>query len=262
MRVLLAILIALFVLSAGSAVIVSIYEHFSGLPVWNSQIWKTWKIPVIVVAVVTGLALLTTAASLSSKKYERMEREFALAQGWGYSAKNNDTEGVIPKIAAVLERVSPEKKYDVNTIMTVRHGEGNLFLFGCWYNERSASKYKLGSACLIESDRLHGMGSQVNIVPRTGIDSALMFKQVDMGDSEFARSYIVSAREPAEAHKVINESMQAMLVEYKNSPDFSSYNFEINLGPGGAVILRWAQIPSEEWLSLLELARHLESTMQ
>ena len=99
MRVLLAILIALFVLSAGSAVIVSIYEHFSGLSVWNSQIWKTWKIPVIVVAVVTGLALLTTAASLSSKKHERAEKEFALAQGWGYSAKNNDMEGVIPKIS-------------------------------------------------------------------------------------------------------------------------------------------------------------------
>jgi hypothetical protein len=262
MRVLLAILIAFFVLSAGSAVIVSIYDHFSGSSIWNSQTWKTWKIPVIVVAVVTGLALLTTAASLSSKKHEKVEKEFALAQGWGYSVKNNDTEGVISKIAAVLERVSPEKKYDVNTVMTVRHKKGNLFLFGCLYCERGASKYKLGSACLIESDRLRGIGSQVNIVPRTGIDSALMFKQVDMGDSEFARSYIVSAREPTEAHQVINESMQTMLVEYKNSPDFSSYNFEIDLGPGGAVILRWAQIPPEEWLPLLELARHLESTIQ
>jgi hypothetical protein len=262
MRVFLAILIALFVLSAGSAVIVSIYDHFSGLPVWHSQIWKTWKIPVIVFAVVAGLALLTTAASLLNKKHERAEKEFALAQGWGYSAKNNDTEGVIPKITAVLEKVSPEKKYDVNTVMTVRYEKGNLFLFGCWYSEPKPGKYKLGSACLIESERLRSMGSQVDIVPRTGIDSALMFRQVDMGDTEFARSYIVSAREPAEARKVIYESMQAMLVEYRNSPDFSSYNFEINLGPGGLVVLRWAQISPEEWLPLLDLARCLESTMQ
>jgi hypothetical protein len=262
MRVLLAILIALFVLSAGSAVIVYVYDHFSGFSIWNSQIWKTWKIPVIVIAVVAGLALLTTAASLSSKKHERAEKEFALAQGWGYSAKNNDVEGAIPKITAVLERVSPEKKYDVNTVMTVRHEKGNLFLFSCWYNERGAGKYKLGSACLIESDRLRGMNSQVDIVPRTGIDSALMFKQVDMGNSEFARNYIVSAQEPADAHKGINESMKAILVEYKNSPDFTSYNFEINLGPGGLVILRWAQIPTEEWLPLLDLARRLEPTMQ
>ena len=262
MRVLLAILVALFVLSAGSAVIVYVYDHLSGASVWNSQTWKTWKIPVIVVAVITGLALLTTAASLSSKNHERAEEEFALAQGWGYSAKNNDVEGMIPKITTVLERVSPGKKYDINTLMTVRHGEGHIFLFGCWYNERGARKYKLGSACLIESDRLRGMTSQVDIVPRTGIDSALMFKQVDMGDSEFARSYIVSARDPAEAHKVINESMKSMLVEYKNSPDFDSYNFEIDLGPGGAIILRWAQIPYEEWLPLVELARRLESTMR
>jgi hypothetical protein len=93
------------------------------------------------------------------------------------------------------------------------------------------------------------------------MDSVLLSRQVDMGDSEFAQGYIVSAREPAEAHKVINESMKAMLVEYRNSPDFHG-NFEIMLGPGGVVILRFAQILPEEWLSLLELARHLESTMQ
>lgn len=169
---------------------------------------------------------------------------------------------MIPKIASVLERVSPEKKYDLNTLMTVRHGEGNTFLFGCWYNERGGNKFKLGSACLIESERLRRMSSQVDIVPRTGLDGVLLPRRVDMGDSEFARSYIVSAREPAEAHKAINESMRAMLVEYKNSPDFNSYNFEINLGPGGLVVLRWAQIPTEEWLPLLALARSIESTMK
>ena len=261
MRVLLVILVAFFVLLLGATFIVFLYDHFSGFSIWNSPIWKTWKIPLTIFAVILGLALLTTVASLSNKKNEKVEKDFALAQGWGYSVKNNDTAGVISKIGAVLERVSPEKQYDVNTIMTVGSEKRILFLFGCWYNERGASKYKLGSACLIESEQLRGMAAQVDIVPRTGIDSVLLSRQVDMGDSEFDRGYIVSSREPAEAYKAINESMKAMLVEYRNSPDFNG-NFEIMLGPGGAVILRFAQILPEEWLSMLELARHLESTMK
>ena len=261
MRVLLVILVAFFVLFLGATLIVFLHDHLSGFSIWNSPIWKTWKTPLIVFAVILGLALLTTAASLSSKKHERIEKEFALAQGWGYSAKNNDTAGVISEIAAVLERVSPEKRYDVNTVMTVGSEKRIFILFGCWYNERGASKYKLGSACLIESEQLRGMGAQVDIVPRTGIDSVLLSRQVDMGDSEFSRGYIVSSREPAEVHKTINESMKAMLVEYRNSPDFNG-NFEIMLGPGGAVILRFAQILPEEWMFLLDLACHLESVMK
>ena len=261
MRVLLVILIAFFVLLLGATFIVFLYDHFSGFSIWNSPIWKNWKIPLTIFAVILGLALLTTVASLSNKKNEKVEKEFALAQGWGYSAKNNDTAGVLSKISAILERVSPEKKYDVNTVMTVGSEKRAFFLFGCWYNERGASKYKLGSACLIESEQLRRMVTQVDIVPRTGMDSVLLSRQVDMGDSECARGYIVSAREPAEAHKVINESMKAMLVEYRNSPDFHG-NFEIMLGPGGVVILRFAQILPEEWLSLLDLARHLESAMK
>jgi hypothetical protein len=250
-----------FVLFLGATLIVFLYDRLSGFSIWNSQIWKTWKTPMIIFAVILGLALLTTAASLSSKKHERMEKDFALAQGWGYSVKNNDTDGVLSKISAVLEKVSPEKRYDVNTVMTVGSEKKIFFLFGCWYNERGASKYKLGSACLIESEQLRGMVAQVDIVPRTGIDSVLLSRQVDMGDSEFSRGYIVSSRESAEAHKAINESMKMILVEYRNSPYFNS-NFEIMPGPGGAVILRFAQILHEEWRSLLDLARHLESTMK
>jgi hypothetical protein len=261
MRALLAILIAFVLLSLGSAVIVFLYEHLGGFAIWNSKTWQTWKIPLIIFAVIVGLALLLVVNSRSSKKAERVEKEFALAQGWGYSVSYSDTEGLIPKIAAILEKMSPEKKFDVNTVMTVRHGNENIFLLDCSYSGRGNSRPKPGSACLIESARLRGMSSQVDIVPRTAIDSALMLRQVDMGDSEFARSYIVSSRDSGEAVKAINESIKAMLVEYSNSPDFNR-NFEVALGSGGAVILRWARVLPEEWLPLLDMARHLESAMK
>jgi hypothetical protein len=262
MRALLAILIAFVLLSLGSAAIVFLYEHLSGFAIFNSQTWQSVRIPAIVSAVIMGLALLVVTISLSNKKHERALKEFALAQGWGYSVRSNDPEGVIPKISTILERVSPEIDFDVATVMTVRHEKGNLFLFSCSYVERrSRNKSRPGSACLIESARLRGMASQVDIVQRTAIDSALMLRQVDMGDFEFARSYIVSSRDSDEAVKSINESMKAILVEYSNSPDFNG-NFQVALGPGGAVILRWAQVLPEEWLPLLDMARHLESAMK
>jgi len=82
-----------------------------------------------------------------------------------------------------------------------------------------------------------------------------------MGDPEFTQSYIVSSRDSVEAVKAINESMKTMLVQYSNLPDFNG-NFEVALGSGGAVILRWARVSPEEWLPLLEMARHFESAMR
>jgi hypothetical protein len=262
MGALLAILIAFVLLSLGSAAIVFLYGHLSGFAIFNSQTWQSVRIPAIVFAVIMGLALLVVTISLSNKKHERALKKFALAQGWGYAVRSNDPEGAILKISTILERVSPEIDFDVETVMTVRHGKGNLFLFSCSYVERrSRNKSRPGSACLIESARLRGMASQVDIVQRTAIDSTLMLQQVDMGDSEFARSYIVSSRDSGEAVKSINESMKAILVEYSNSPGFNG-NFEVALGPGGAVILRWAQVLPEKWLPLLDMARHLESAMK
>jgi hypothetical protein len=261
MRAVLAILIAFVLLSLGSAITVFLYEHLGGSAIWNSKTWQSVRIPAIVFTVIMGLALLVVTISLSNKKHERALKEFALAQGWGYSVRSNDPEGVIPKISAVLERLSPEIDFDVETVMTVRQGKGSIFLLGCSYSGRSTSKPKPGSACLIESVRWRGMASQVNIVPRTTLDSALMLWQVDMGDSEFARNYIVSSRDSGEAIKAINESMKTMLVQYSNLPDFNG-NFEVALGSGGAVILRWARVSPEEWLPLLDMARHLESAMR
>ena len=258
---LLFLLIAVLLLFFGSSIITFIYDHLGGLSIWKSQIWKTWKTPVIVIASIAGIALLTTAALHSSKKHEKAEKEFAIAQGWKYADKRNDPVGMIARVSAILDKVSHEKLYDVNTVMAVPHKQGNLYLFGCWYSERTPGKYKLGSGCLIESDGLRGLTSQVVITPSTGIDRALTLRKVDMGDSEFAHSYVVSARDPAEAARAVNEGLKAVLAGYRNSPYFNSYNFEITLGPGGAVILRWAQIPIEEWLPMVDLARNLETAM-
>lgn len=263
MRAIIGLVIVIAILFLGAAAIVYLYEHLSGFSIWNSPIWKAWKTPLIVFAVILGLAILLFINNRIWQKAEKAEKELAQAQGWGYSVRSVDTEGLIPKISTVLETVYPEKKFDViRVVMTVPFEQGKFFLFGCSYSARnSRQNSKPGSACLIESDRMRGMSSHVVIFPRTTLDSALTFRQVDMGNSEFARDYIVSSKDPAEALKAINESMQSMLVEYKNSPDFIG-NFEIALGPGGAVILNWAQALPEDWLALADMSRRFASAMR
>ena len=105
------------------------------------------------------------------------------------------------------------------------------------------------------------MRTTVGISPKTMLDSTLTSGKVDMGDTEFARVYIVSSSDHAEARAVVTEPLQQMLVDYKNSPDFIG-NFEISLGPGGAVILNWSQALPDDWLALADMGRRFASAMR
>jgi hypothetical protein len=245
-----------------SAVLAFFFDRISEFPIGNSQTLQTFKTPVIILAVIMGLALLITAVSLSGKKHERAQRQFALVQGWGYTVSSDDPERVMEKIKAKLEKVSPEKEFDVRTVMTVRQGNENLFLVDCWYRERDSGRGRsLGSASLIESARFRRSGAQVTLVARGVLDAALLPHQVNLGSPEFARSFIVQSREPETARRVVDESVQAILLEQKHIPSPDLGNLEIILGPGGAVILRWAQALPEDWLALADMARRLESAM-
>jgi len=263
MRVVFAILIAFLLLFLFSTAVVFLHDRFSGLSIWSSPNWQTLKIPAIIIAVIMGIALLLFANYRSTKKFEEAQREFALSKGWVYILKGNDPEGMITELEAKLGKAYPEYEYNVIRLMTINERNENIYLFDCGYTSRGGrSKTHYVSACFIESDRLGDMHSQVDIVPRTGIDSALMFKQVGMGDSEFARAYIVSSRNPDEALRTINESIQAVLLQQKNMPSPVIYNFEVALGAGGAIIFLYSQALQEEWLALLDMARRLESAIK
>jgi hypothetical protein len=80
-----------------------------------------------------------------------------------------------------------------------------------------------------------------------------------MGDSEFARNFIVTSKDSTMAKRVISEPLQAVLFEsMRNSLNYD----EINIGPGGAVIITGAYKPFEEYLALVDLARRIESAFQ
>lgn len=237
-------------------------EPIYSLKIWNSSTWRTIRIPVIVAAVAVGLGLLLFANSRCSANAERALREFAIQRGWGYATRNDDMQGVIRSVTAKLERVCPDKKFDIRTIMTIREGEQTLFLLICWYEEQNGGKANLGSASFVESGRFPETGPQTNIYLRTSLDSALLPRQVDMEENEFSRTFIVQSRQSEVARKTVSESLQEVLLAQRKDRAQSLDGTEIIIGPGGAVVLRWAQILPEEWPALAEVARRIESAMQ
>jgi hypothetical protein len=247
-----------------SIVVAFLQNHIGGLLIWNSPVWQKIKIPVIILAVVSGLALLIYANHRSQKTREREDRDFALSRGWGYAVNTNDPEGQIAELERKIARVCLSKQYQVSSLMTIDDRNTKITLFDCVYSSRGGGRSNphVGSACFIESDRLSHLSSQVEVVPRTGLDGALIMKQVNMGDTEFSRNYVVSSKNPEEALKVLEVAVQAALLEQKKMVSSIVHNMEIVFGPGGVVILLYRWPLPHERLALVEMARGLDAALR
>jgi hypothetical protein len=251
------LLFFIFLLAAASGFL---GDRISELPVWKTQTWRALKIPIIVVTVIVGIAVLLMFFSRIQKKQEGAEKVFAQSQGWIYTDTSNDPQGLTKALKDRLEKVCPEKYFDVRDNMTVESGRRSVFLFHCYFNARDWSrKQRHGFACLIESDRFGSMDSQVDIIGVGSFDTIGVSNQVDMGDSEFARQFTVASKAPALAKRVLSESLQAVLTEGRMK--IHDY-YEINIGPGGTVIITWAYKTFAEYLALVELAHRIESTFE
>jgi hypothetical protein len=234
--------------------------HILDLPIWKTQIWLTIRIPAIVISVILVIVILVIFFSRMANKQSKAEKEFAQSQGWIYTESFNDPQGRTKELKVSLEKVCPQKYFDVGYSMTIESGKRNIFLFGCYFKDRDwGHKQRHGFACLIESDRFGPVGSQVDIIGLGSVDTFVVPNQVDMGNSEFARNFIVSSKDPAMAKKVVSESLQAILLEGRMK--IHDY-YEIIIGPAGAVIITWAYKTSDEFLALVDLARRIESAFE
>jgi len=261
MMKLLIILFCLFLLLIFVAkVLVAISDRFEQLSIWKTQPWQTLKVPIIVITVIIGIAILLVVAIRGEKKHERAEKEFAQVQGWIYTERYKDPQGRTEELSGKLVKVCPEKEFNLNNSMTVESGRRSIFLFRCRHRVRDwGPDTHEGFACLIESDRFGPARTQVDISRKNSIDGLLLSNQVDMGDSEFARSFIVTSKDPVSAKEAVNGSLQAVLLD--SNRDSLIYS-EISIGPGGAVILGAVTTPIEEWLALVDLARRIESAFE
>ena len=84
--------------------------------------------------------------------------------------------------------------------------------------------------------------------------------KVEMGDSPFARKFLVLSKDPGSAKRIVNESIQAIILEHMRNP--VSNRDSVIIGPGGAVVLTGRTAEHERLQDLVELARKLESAVK
>lgn len=259
-RVIVPIFALLFFLFLMAAILGLLGERISSLPIWKSQIWQTVRIPVMVVSVIAILTILVFFAVHMMNKEAKVEKEFAEFQGWTYTEGRNDPQGLIRALESRLEEVCPKKYFNVESSMLVESGRRSIVLFRCAFKDQEwRHKRRRGLACLIESDRFGPMDSLVDIIALGSLDLFGISDKVDMDDSEFARKFIVTSKNPALAKRVVSESLQAILLEGRMKID--DY-YEIIIGPGGAVIITWVYKRPDEYLALVDLAREIESAFK
>lgn len=200
-----------------------------------------------------GIFVLAIAVAIwATKKRAKAVQEFAAAQGWKYSRK--DTERLDIKV----EDVFIEEGFVIDNIMTLESGPRALFLFDSAFYNRARPRNKNSAAgCLITSNRFQPINSRVEIHVRTGIGEKLLKDQIDMGDTAFARNFIVRSKDAAVAKKLISPALQEVLLAHiKASPNIS---VRIGFGSGCAVLLGSYDDKLERCTIIADLARKIEA---
>jgi len=83
---------------------------------------------------------------------------------------------------------------------------------------------------------------------------------IDMGDSPFAREFIVQSNDSASALLTLNVSVQAILLENLKSPQGNL--LDVSIGPKGAVLMTSSTINHDLWQFLIDFSRKIESALR
>ncbi|MBN1545040.1 MAG: hypothetical protein JW902_00105 [Syntrophaceae bacterium] len=245
--------LAFVALFASSAVIVYLYDRISVLPVWNSPFWIRFKIPIIILAVISFLAALIAYIRYEDKKELQLAQQYALSQEWGFAKE------ATPELKDLVSEILRDWRITIRYVRTVENGVRRIWLFDCSYKDPEASaksSYTQGVGCLIQSNRFLSSETPVEIATRDWTE-VMISDKVDMGNSPFAEKFIVLSKDAASAYKIVNESLQAFMLEYFSDPDRSGVG--VIIGNRGAVLLTGRVSKQEELYNLLELAKKIEA---
>lgn len=241
----------------GQAVFTFLSDRISVFEIWNSTGWLKMKVPLIIFCVIGLLIALMGYMRHERSKELQAAREYAQDQGWSFS--QNDTQGLKTRVVEILWDL---KNFDLYSIRTVETGKRNLYLFDCKYlygKDVDTDDYAYGTACLIESNRFHSGGVSVNICKRDWTE-VMQSDKVDMGESIFARKFLVLSKDPVPAKEIVNDSIQAIMLNHLENPLFNFVS--VYIGPDGTVVLTGHTVKRERLQDLIDLARRIEAAME
>jgi hypothetical protein len=252
------IIILFYLISVfGQAVFAFLSDRISVFAIWNSQVWLKMKVPLIIFCVIGLLIALMGYMRHERSKELQAAREYAQDQGWSFS--ENDTQGLKTWVVKILWDL---KNFDLYSIRTVETGKHNLYLFDCKYlyiKDVDTDDYAYGTACLIESNRFHSGGVSVDICKRDWTEK-MQSDKVDMGESLFSRKFLVLSKDPVTAKEIVNDSIQAVMLNHLENPLFNPVS--VYIGPGGTVVLTGHTVEHERLQDLIDLARRIEAAVE
>lgn len=249
---LLFIFMGLFCLMAVGAVIGFFSDRLGVLPLWHSPLWLRYKTLIIVFGVIIGLVALVALIRYQGLREEQRAREYAEKQGWGFSRE------VPQEIGAAVKNIVNDLDIDLHYTRTVETASRHIWLFDCSYRNKEASarkSYTYGIACLIRSNRFQSVEAPVTIEFRDWTE-IMSSDKVDMGKSPFGEKFLVLSRDAETARRVVNESIQSVMLQYLADEDGGRVS--VTLGNRGAVLLAGRVTEQEQLPELIELARRIE----
>ena len=252
------IIILFYLISVfGQAVFAFLFDRISVFAIWNSQAWLKMKVPLIIFCVIGLLIALMGYMRHANSKKLQAAREYAQDQGWRFS--ENDTQGLKTRVVKILWDL---KNFDLYSIGTVETGKRNLYLFDCKYlyiKDVDTDSYAYGTACLIESNRFHSGGVSVDICKRDWTEK-MQSDKVNMGESLFSRKFLVLSKDPVPAKEIVNDSIQAVMLNHLENPLFNPVS--VYIGPGGTIVLTGHTVEHERLQDLIDLARRIEAAVE
>lgn len=240
----------------GVGIFGTLYDRISVWHIWNSPLWLKLKIPFIVIGVIGFIAGVIALARYTGQKELKAAQEYAQARGWGFS--RDVTQELKEQVAGIWR----DFNFHLYYLRIVETGQRNLYLFDCSYKHKEATARvhdSHGTACLVQSGRFSSVTVPVEIVARDWTE-VMTSDRVDMGGSPFAEKFLVLSKDPEPARKIVNPSIQAIMLEHLQKPLYNPVG--VSLGPGGVIVLTDRTFEHDQLQDILDLARRIEAAVE
>jgi chloramphenicol 3-O-phosphotransferase len=228
-----------------------IYPRTSPPPIWMTDLWKRYKIAVVLVGLVCFVTGVVVFARHDARRSRQRAEADARRHGWAFAQYDETLE----KAVAVFLPGLNVHVYHVRTTQTTPFP---LYLFDCTYLSKAAAsrqRQSLGTASFAQSPRFRRTGPPVEIYVRDWTELLTPHK-VDMGTSAFAETFVVVSDDPISAKEMVNTSIQEILLAHFARPLYRPVT--VVLGNGGALALTAQTAERERLHDLIDLMRELE----
>jgi|GEM_PF-992596 len=233
-----------------------LYPRISAWQIWSAPFWVKYKTPLIVIGIIGFIACVIAIARYQARVELRAVEGYAQSQGWGF--ERFDSQGLKERIDSIWWDLDFNPYY----IRTVETGQRSLYLFECSYKRKQASgrtSNYYATACLIYSERFRSVTVPVEIVTRDWAE-VITSDKVAMGDSPFAEKFLILSQNSGSARGIVNESIQALLLEHNKQTLFNPV--KVAIGPAGAVLMADRTFEHERLQDILALARQIEMAIE